>query len=251
MSCLPAPNPRHHTPATARLVATELIALPACFVWARSTFGLIFMLVALCALAGCSALPDKPLRAALYDFGPGQLGSPAGTPPAQPRLAPLAIDDIATAGGALDNTAVLYRLAYRDAQQLRPYTQARWAMPPAQLVRQRLRERLSERRTVFVSGESAALNRDQNAALPRVLRLSLEEFSHLFTAADTSVGLVRLRASLFEITPAGEKFIGQHSVVVQRPAPSADAPGGVRALSQATDAAIDAVDQWLQQLPGG
>jgi cholesterol transport system auxiliary component len=36
---------------------------------------------------------------------------------------------------------------------------------------------------------------------------------------------------------------------VQRPAPSADAPGGVRALTAATDAAIDEIATWLQQVP--
>ena len=142
---------------------------------------------------------------------------------------------------------MLYRLAYQDAQQLRPYSLARWALPPAQLVRQRLKSTLSQRRTVFGAGDSAALNRSQNAVLPRLLRLELEEFSHVFSAVDASVGLIRLRATLLEVTPAGEKLISQRSVVVQRPAPSSDALGGVRALTAATDAAIEEIDQWLQQ----
>lgn len=196
-------------------------------------------------LAGCSALPDKPARSLMYDFGPGPLTAAPAT--RQAPLPPLAIDDISTPGGALDNMAVLYRLGYLDAQQLRPYSQARWSMPPAQLVRQRLREQLSQRRPVFDAREGVALNRSQNAALPLQLRLELEEFSHFFTAPETSVGLIRLRATLIEVTPAGEKLLGQRSVVVQRPAPSADAPGGVRALTAATDAAIEALDQWLQQ----
>jgi cholesterol transport system auxiliary component len=50
-----------------------------------------------------------------------------------------------------------------------------------------------------------------------------------------------------EITPAGEKLVGQRNVIVQRPAPSSDAPGGVQALTAATDAAIEEIDQWLQQ----
>ena len=40
------------------------------------------------------------------------------------------------------SNAVLYRLAYADGQQLRPYSQARWSQPPAQLLQQRLREQL-------------------------------------------------------------------------------------------------------------
>jgi len=36
--------------------------------------------------------------------------------------------------------------------------------------------------------------------------------------------------------------------VVQSPATSADAPGGVRALTQATDALIEELEVWLQQV---
>ena len=212
--------------------------------WAGGLFCLIILAA---ALSGCSGLPDKPSRATMYDFGPGPLAIQPST--RQAPLPPLALDDVSTSGGALDNMAVLYRLAYTDAQQLRPYSQARWSMPPAQLVRQRLREQLGQRRAVFSAGSSVALNRSQNAVLPLLLRLDLEEFSHLFTAPNTSVGLIRLRATLLEVTPAGEKLVGQRNVIVQRPAPSNDAPGGVRALTAATDAAIEELDQWLQQTP--
>ena len=208
------------------------------------------------ALLGGCALPDKPRRAALYDFGPGELASvpvaPVGptTPAAAgalwPALAPLAIDDISTAGGALDSQALLYRLAYTDARQLRPYAQARWTMPPAQLLGQRLRERIGQQRAVFNAREGVALNRSQNASLP-LLRLELQEFSQLFSAPGASVGLIRLQATLLEMTPAGEKLIAQRTVTLQRPAPSADAAGGVRALTAAADAAIEALAQWLAQ----
>ncbi len=196
-------------------------------------------------LPGCSALPDKPVRASLYDFGPGDLTAQPAT--RQAPLPAIAIDDISTPGGALENMGVLYRLAYQDAQLLRPYTLARWSMPPAQLVHQRLKSALGQRRSVFAAGDSVALNRNQNAALPPVLRLELEEFSHVFTAPDASMGLIRLRATLLEVTPSGEKLIAQRSVTVQRPAATLDAPGGVRALAAATDAAIEQIDEWLQQ----
>ena len=210
--------------------------------WAKSLFCMLF---AGSLLSGCSALPDKPVRASLYDFGPGNL---TVVPTArQAALPALAIDNISTSGGALDNQAVLYRLTYQNEQELRPYTFARWTMPPAQLVRQRLREQLGQQRNIFDARGGLALNRSQNAVLPMLLRLDLDEFSHVFTAPETSVGLIRLRATLIEQATSGEKLIAQRSVVVQRPAPSADAPGGVRALTAATDAAIDEIDLWLQQ----
>ena len=207
--------------------------------------GLFFVFFGGFLLSGCSALPDKPVRASLYDFGPGNLTAQPAT--RQAALPALAIDDINTSGGALDNQAVLYRLTYQNEQELRPYTFARWTMPPAQLVRQRLREQLGQQRNIFDARGSLALNRSQNAVLPLLLRLDLDEFSHVFTAPETSVGLIRLRATLIEQATSGEKLIAQRSVVVQRPAPSADAPGGVRALTAATDAAIEEIDKWLQQ----
>ena len=132
--------------------------------------------------------------------------------------------DISTPGGVLDNQSVLYRLAYSDAQQLRPYALARWSMPPAQLVRQRLRETLSRNRAVLNAGEGPALNRGANqGVLPRVLQLELEEFSHYFESPGSSDGLVRLRATLVEATPSGEKLLAQRNFTVRsgpRPVPT-------------------------------
>ena len=226
--------------------AIELIAVRSRICGLSGLFLVFFTgLSLMLALSGCSALPDKPVRPTLYDFGPGSVTLEPAT--RQAALPALALDDITTSGGALDNTALLYRLAYAEVQALRPYAQARWSTPPAQLIRQRLREQLSLRRPVFNARDGVAINRSSSAALPLRLRLELEEFSHLFTALDTSVGVIRLRATLVDVTASGEKFVGQRSVVVQRPAPTADAAGGVRALTAATDAAIEEIDQWLQQ----
>ena len=217
--------------------------------WAKSLFSVVLVAA---ALSGCSVLPDKPQRATLFDFGPS-VAMPQATPaPSSPSsgstLLPLpavAVDDVATTGGGLDNSAVLYRLGYLDAQELRAYSMARWSMPAAQLIRQRLRDQLSLRRPVYNARESLALNRSQNPVLPLQIRLELLEFSHYFSKPDVSVGLVKLRATLVEVTPTGEKLISQRAIAVERPAASADAQGGVRALTQATDAAIAEIEQWL------
>ena len=198
----------------------------------------------LALLTGCAGLVDKPVRPTLYDFGPGPVTSPAAAPASRP---PLMLADI-DAAGALDGTAVLYRLGYADDHQLRPYAQARWSAPPPQLVRQRLREQIGRDRIVLNPGEGAALARS-SGVLPRALRIELEEFSHLFLSPDQSVGLVRMRATLLENTAGGEKLLAQRQVVVQRPAPTADAPGGARALAAAVDAAADDLVQWLAQVP--
>lgn len=201
------------------------------------------VIVLLAGLAGC-ATPDKPTRATLYDFGPGV--SSAHAADQQPALPPLVLTNI-EASGALDGSAVLYRLGYSDQNQLRPYANARWSAPPPQLIRQRLRQQLARDRAVLDLGESAALARNATVA-PNVLRLDLEEFSHFFESQAQSWGLLRLRATLTDNTPAGEKLLAQRTFVVRQPAPSADAAGGVRALAAATDAAAAEITQWLAQL---
>lgn len=193
-------------------------------------------------LAGCSAIPDKPVRATLYDFGP--VASATVSTTAQPSLPALVMADI-EAPGSLDGTAVLYRLGYADDHQLRPYAQSRWSAAPPQLIRQRLRQRLGQERPVLDLGESAALARESGTA-PRVLRIGLEEFSQLFETERQSWGLLRLRVTLIENTAAGEKLLAQRNFVVRKPAPSADAPGGVRALAAATDAVAEEIAQWLK-----
>lgn len=195
-------------------------------------------------LAGCSAIPDKPLRATLYDFGPALGGNPG---PVQPSELPaLVLADVETTG-ALDGSAVLYRLGYSDDHQLRPYSQARWSAPPPQLIRQRLRQRLGRERPVLDLGESAGMARNGGAA-PRVLRMGLEEFSHLFETESQSWGLLRLRVTLMDNTVAGEQLLAQRTFVVRKPAPTADARGGVRALTAATDAVAEEIAQWMQGL---
>ena len=101
--------------------------------------------VALLVLLGaCSALPDRPQRPVTYDFGPGVITAP--TAGADKPLPALALAEVEPSGLLEGSTGVLYRLAYADAQKLLPYAQARWSTPAAQLVRQRLRETLGQRR---------------------------------------------------------------------------------------------------------
>jgi cholesterol transport system auxiliary component len=202
----------------------------------------VLLAIAVAALAGCAAIVDKPVQRTLYDFGPGDEVAEV----AQFSQPPLVLSDVETTG-ALDGSAVLYRLGYSNANELRPYSQARWSAPPAQLVRQRLREHLGRERVVLSRDESASLARE-GSAMPRVLRVELEEFSHFFDSPGQSHGLLRLRVTLLENTPAGEKLLAQRRFGVRQPASTTDAPGGVRALAAATDAAAKEIGQWLRQL---
>lgn len=228
-------------------------AISAISVRARGLFVIFFL-----ALSGCT-LPRPASTPVVYDFGPGALKTPAST-----RIAPLPPIEITTpqASSALGGVAVLYRLGYADAQALQPYTLARWSMPPAQLIDQRLRAHLSLRRPVIVTGEILQAKPPQRsastplqAALPPPppvkpmlnLRLTLEEFSQLFASPSQSSGLLRLRATLTLRHASHDTLLAQRSFIVQQSAPSADASGGVRALTAATDQAISEIEQWLAQ----
>jgi cholesterol transport system auxiliary component len=202
----------------------------------------IAVLAAAFLLAGCGVTPDKPARATLYDFGPG---AAAAEPAAATPLAPLVLADVESSS-AFDGPAVLYRLGYADAHELRQYAHARWSAPPPQLIRQRLREQLARDRAVLDTTETTALART-GGAMPRILRVQLEEFTQWFDTPARSSGLLRLRVSLMDNTAAGERLLGQRSVVVRQTAPTPDAPGGVRALTAAADAAAAEIAQWLQQ----
>lgn len=181
-------------------------------------------------LAACAALPERAPAPLRYDFGPSAAVLAQPAPGTRPLLA-LRVQ----ASPALDGPAMLYRLAYADAQQLRAYSQSRWAMAPAELVQQRLREGLG-RQFVLPSGDVA----------PRLLLIELEEFSQLFSSPEQSAGLLRLRATLLQRTAGGEQLLAQRELQLQQPAASADAAGGVRALGAATDAAVTELVQWLQ-----
>lgn len=195
-------------------------------------------------LAGCAGIVDKPERATLYDMGPlPPLVAPAG---AGASLQPLVVPDI-DASGALDQSLLLYRLGYADDHQLRAYAFARWTAPPAQLVRQRLRQQLGRERPVLGLDESAALRREGGQPL-LTLRLELEEFAQVFDDPARSRGVVRLRATLVASDTGGDRLLGQRSIAVEGPAPSPDASGGVRALTAATDAAAADIGAWLRQL---
>lgn len=226
----------------------ENIASDAC--WSGVLRSLFFSVLAVVVvgIAGCSALPSPPSRPALYDFGPGAV-APAPTDRRAP-LPPLALADVEATGLPEGSNAVFYRLAYADSQQLRPYSQARWSLPPAQLVQQRLREQLGQRRAILKADDGAAQARDpaQGGKLPLVLRVELEEFSHLFTSPTDSSGVVRLRATVVELTPAGESLRGQRVFIAQQPARSADAAGGAVALADASGRVAGELAAWVEQV---
>jgi len=150
------------------------------------------------------------------------------------------------ANSRLDGTQLLYRLGYADSNELRPYGQSRWSQPPAQLLRQRLREALSAGHTVLGPEESATIARTEGR-LPDTLRVTLDEFSQYFESPQQSVGLVRVSATLSRNQPGGDKVLAQRTFTARKPAPTQDGPGGVKALAAASDAVVAELVAWIDQ----
>ena len=202
-------------------------------------------LVSGCAVQRPTSIP------VVYDFGPGALQELPITRMA--KLPPLEISMPQTSV-ALNTTAVLYRLGYADAQQLKPYPLARWSMPPAQLPPLRLRGlavdiglQLDLTRCPVPANTPTIASASRPEPLHH-LRLELEEFSQLFDAPDASSGVLRLRATLSQRGAGGEALLAQRSFIARQSAPSADASGGVRALTAATDQVVKDIEAWLAQV---
>ena len=189
----------------------------------------VLLTLSLTALLAACATPSAPVSKTVYDFGAPTVQateSPADLPP-------LALAEIQTAWGQ-SSTAMQYRLAYANPQELRPYALAHWSMPPAQLVAQRVRTVLSQQRPVVSLGDSTTAF---------VLHIALEQFGQTFESPKASTGTVQLRATLLK----GDQLVAQRDFVAVRPAPSNDAAGGARALSEATHATANELAAWLTE----
>ena len=213
--------------------------------WAR--FGAAFGLVLLLGLSACSSLPQPPVRADVYDFGPG-LASAASAHPQTDRGA-IVLPEVAAAQGPSADRALVYRLAYANAQQLRPYSLARWSQPPALLLTQALRARLGQEWAVLTADGAGWMQ--AGGRLPDMLRVELEEFSQVFDSPEASHALVRVRASLSGSVGGEARLRAQRLFVAQRPATTPDAAGGAKALADAAAQMADELAQWLAQVRAG
>lgn len=197
----------------------------------------------LCAvLAGCAS--SKGPANAVYDFGPtiGTQGAQQGaaTATASPAATPFPALVVADVMGpaVLDNQRMYYRLLYSDAQQSRPYAFNQWSATPLQLLSQRLKARIAQ------GGVKVLSTTDASGGTP-LLRLEADEFTQNFASATDSSALVSLRASVFR----SHRLVDQRTFTRTVPAQTADAPGGARALAEASDAIAADILAWLAALP--
>jgi cholesterol transport system auxiliary component len=193
----------------------------------------IAALLSACALllGGCTFIPRQE-PSALYDLGPLRAA------PASPALALPAITVAEVHAPVwLETPQMYYRLTYVNAQHPQSYSSSRWTMPPVLLFGQRVKSRLAQAGGIVLSAQDGAAN------VP-VLRIEADDFTQHFTAPGQSMAQVSVRASVFN----GRSLLAQKTFTRQAPAPTPDAVGGAKALSEASDAVIDDMMSWLAGL---
>jgi len=193
-----------------------------------TAFRTLPLLAAVLMLAGCAG--SKTQEASTFDFGPAAATQQAASAPAVPAV--VVMD--ATGPAALENERMYYRLNYANALEARTYAGSRWASNPLQMVTQRMKARLAQ------SGMKVLSATDASSGVP-LLRVEVDDFVHAFSGVSQSEGQITLRASLF----SDHRLLDQRTFTRSTPAPSADAPGGARALAASTDAVAADIQAWL------
>ncbi|PTR17137.1 transcriptional regulator [Nitrosospira sp. Nsp2] len=199
-----------------------------------------FLIVASITLMGCAG-PRTVAPVAIYDFGSQRLSvgvNSADTPERLRLPASLLVAEV-TAPAWLDNTAIQYRLGYDDLAQSHAYASHRWAASPATLLTQRIRNLLA------IISDGGVLSTADGARTDHILRIELGEFTQVFDTPDQSRVVVRFRASL--IDRATRSVIAQHSFSGEQPAPSPNAKGAVRSLTDSSDKLIAELIDWLAE----
>ena len=184
------------------------------------------MLVAALSLSGCAVGPESGRSMAVYDFG-----LPAARTGIEGAWSRIALEVVAPPW--FDALNVDYRLAYDDPLKQREYSGSRWAGTPGVLLAQRLRQRLG------MASSSG------NAAASCLLRFELQEFSQVFDAPTQSRGVLQGTASLIDTR---KQRIAGKDFMIEKPAASQDARGGVDALVAAGSELSSQLGVWLGAL---
>ena len=180
-------------------------------------------------LGACAFERPATVLPATYDLGPQ---------PAYARSTPAIIGTLLVppviAPAGLDESGIVYRLLYEDSAKPQIYAMSRWAAEPASLLTDRLRSRLA-------AASGGVITPGFSGRSDYTLRVELEDFSQRFDAPAQSRTTLRARVSLFGSTD--RKLLAQRVFEVDRPA-VANAPGAVKALTEATDAFLEELVQW-------
>jgi cholesterol transport system auxiliary component len=132
----------------------------------------------------------------------------------------------------LSGPAMHFRLAYAEPLRRQSYAESRWAAPPAELL-----ERFLKRRIVF--GQP-----DFSGAGCR-LQLVLDELEQRFDGPQASVQVLEVRATL--ASSRGTELVSKRAFLIQKPALTATAGGGVAATRDAMQALAGELGAWLDE----
>ena len=186
----------------------------------------IWLPVAACLLAACVGSAGNRPQAEVYDFG-----LPVERLTEDGRWSNVAID--IKAPQWVDSRDIEYRLLYENPLNLRRYAASHWAGAPGPLLSQRLRQQLG------LGGGSG------QTSVACLLRVELQEFSQLFDTPLRSRGLLQGRASMLD---PRRQIIDEREFAIVRPAPTADARGGVSALVATSEDLGRQLAAWLNDL---
>lgn len=180
-------------------------------------------------LAGCFTSGKRGAEEvlAIYDLGLLSSAKPIEKPQ---RIQPVAIEVRAPLW--FDSLGIEYRLAYLDQARLREYGRARWAGPPAQLIQQHLVQQLG----FVIHGQSRA---------GCVLRFDVTEFSQVFDTPNTSHAVLQGRLQWMD---RSRRSMVMREVDLMSDSLSADARGGVAALSVAIEQLTATIRGWEVEL---
>lgn len=184
----------------------------------------LLMVLAVVLLGGCAAGARNAPPAVVYDFG-----LPAVRLPAAGTWSGLALD--VESPTWFDSLNVDYRLAYDDPLKLREYSGSRWAGEPGVLLAQRLMQQLG----LAAAGAGSAC----------LLRVDLQEFSQLFDSPQHSRVLLQGSVRLLD---ARRQLLAERQLLIEKPAASPDAQGGVNALVAASNEFGVHIADWLDAL---
>ena len=132
----------------------------------------------------------------------------------------------------LSGPAMHFRLAYAEPLRRQSYAESRWAAPPAELL-----ERFLKRRIVFGQPDFSGTGCR--------LQLVLDELEQRFDGPQSSQQVLEVRAQL--TGSRGGETVSRRALLIQKPALTATAGGGVAATRDAVQALADELGAWLDE----
>ena len=186
----------------------------------------VLVLLAAVLLSACVGGLNNSVPVVVYDFG-----LPAARLVADGSWSRLALE--VRSPSWFDSPNVDYRLAYEDPLTRREYVGSRWVGAPGMLIAQRLRQQLG------------AVSSAANVTTDCLLRVELQEFSQVFDSPQSSRGVLLGSVSLID---SKRRLVAERLVAIEKPAATADAHGGVKALAAASSELGQLLADWLAGL---